>query len=145
MGAITFIDTSVFVAILGKEPDRREFSRAIAAAERRLTSPVVRLETCIVLGSRLLVSLGEAERQYEKFLHQADVVETTIDSAVGSAAVACFEKYGKGKHPARLNFADCLSYACAKAAGARLLFKGEDFAKTDVNESWGASRKRPPR
>ncbi len=135
MGAITFIDTSVFVAILAKEPDRRIYSRAIAAAERRLTSPVVRLETCIVLGSRLLVSPREAERQYEKFLDQADVVEAPIDSTIGAAAVACFEKYGKGKHPARLNFADCLSYACAKAAGARLLFKGQDFAKTDVNES----------
>jgi ribonuclease VapC len=135
MGAITFIDTSVFVAILAKEPDRREYSRAIAAAERRLTSPVVRLETCIVLGSRLFVSPREAERQYEKFLDQANVVEAPIDSTVGAAAVACFEKYGKGKHPARLNFADCLSYACAKATGARLLFKGEDFAKTDVNDS----------
>jgi ribonuclease VapC len=134
MGAITFIDTSVFVAILAKEPDRRKYSRAIAAAEWRFTSPVVRLETCIVLGSRLLVSPREAERQYEKFLDQADVVEAPIDSTLGAAAVACFEKYGKGKHPARLNFADCLSYACAKAAGARLLFKGEDFAKTDVND-----------
>ena len=144
MGAITFIDTSVFVAILAKEHDRRDYSRAIATAERRLTSPIVRLETSIVLGSRLLVSPREAERQYEKFLDEADVVEAAIDSTVGAAAVACFEKYGKGKHPARLNFADCLSYACAKAAGARLLFKGEDFAKTDVNESWEASRKSPP-
>ena len=135
MGAITFIDTSVFVAILAKETDGREYSRAIAAAEQRLTSPVVRLETCIVLGGRLLLSPGEAERQFEKFLDQADVAETPIDSTMGAAAVACFEKYGKGKHPARLNFADCLSYACAKAAGARLLFKGEDFAKTDVNDA----------
>ena len=145
MGAVSFIDTSVFVAILAKEPDYRELSRAIAAAESRLTSPIVRLETSIVLGSRLLVTPREAERQYEKFLDQAEVVETTIDFAVGAAAVACFEKYGKGKHPARLNFADCLSYACAKTAGARLLFKGEDFAKTDVNESWEVSREPPSR
>jgi len=143
MGAVTFIDTSVFVAILSKEPDRREFSRKIAAAERRLTSPVVRLETCIVLGSRLSVSPRKTERQYQKFLDYAEVVETPIDTAVGAAAVACFEKYGKGKHPARLNIADCLSYACAKAAGAHLLFKGEDFARTDVNESGQASRKSP--
>jgi ribonuclease VapC len=87
------------------------------------------------------MSPREAERQYQKFLDCADVVETPIDSAVAAAALACFEKYGQGRHPARLNFADCLSYACAKAAGARLLFKGEDFAKTDVNESGQASRK----
>jgi ribonuclease VapC len=133
MEAITFIDTSVFLAILAKESDRRKFSRTIAAAEWRLTSPVVRLETCIVLGSRLLVSPREAERQFQKLLDYAEVVETPIDSAVGAAALACFEKYGKGKHPARLNFADCLSYACAKAHGARLLFKGDDFSKTDAN------------
>ena len=145
MGAVSFIDTSVFVAILAKESDHRELSRAIAAAERRLSSPIVRLETSIVLGSRLLVTPCEAERQYEKFLDQAEVVETPINSTLGAAAVACFEKYGKGKHPAHLNFADCLSYACAKAAGARLLFKGEDFAKTDVNKSWEASRRQPPR
>jgi ribonuclease VapC len=145
MGPVSFIDTSVFVAILAKESDHRDLSRAIAGAKQRLSSPIVRLETSIVLGSRLMVTPREAERQYEKFLDQADVIETPIDSAVGAAAVACFEKYGKGKHPARLNFADCLSYACAKAAGARLLFKGEGFAKTDVSQSWEASTKPPSR
>jgi ribonuclease VapC len=132
---MTFVDTSVFVAILAKEPDRREFSRAIAAAERRLTSPVVRLETCIVLGGRLLRSPREAERQFEKFLDEAEIAEIAIDSAIGIAAVGCFEAFGKGRHPARLNFADCLAYASAKVLGARLLFKGDDFARTDVN-SW---------
>ena len=130
---MTFIDTSVFVAILAKESDRHSFSRKIAAAKRRLASPVVRLETSIVLASRTLLSPGEAERQYEKFLDAAEIAEVGIDSAIGAAAVACFEKFGKGRHPARLNFADCLSYACAKAHGATLLYKGDDFAKTDVN------------
>ena len=133
MGPVTFIDTSVFVAILAKEADRRGFARTIAAAERRLTSPVVRLETCIVLGGRLLVSPREAERQFEKFLDEAEISEVGIDVAIGIAAVACFEAFGKGRHPARLNFADCLSYASAKILGAQLLFKGDDFAKTDAN------------
>ena len=133
MGPVTFIDTSVFVAILAKEADRRGFARTIAAAERRLTSPVVRLETCIVLGGRLLVSPREAERQFEKFLDEADIAEVEIDVVIGVAAVACFEAFGKGRHPARLNFADCLSYASAKTLGAQLLFKGNDFAKTDAN------------
>lgn len=132
MGSVIFVDTSVFVSILSKEPGWRAFAEAIEAAETRLTSAVVRLETCIVLGTRLKLSPREAERQFEKFLISADVVETPIDSTVGAAAVACFEQYGKGRHPARLNFADCLSYACAKARGAALLFKGEDFAQTDV-------------
>jgi len=133
MGSVIFVDTSVFVAILSKEPDWREFSRAIEASDTRLTSPVVRLETCIVLATRLKRSPREAEGQYGKLLISADIEETPIDAAVGAAAVACFERYGKGRHPARLNFADCLSYACAKAHRAALLFKGEDFALTDVN------------
>jgi ribonuclease VapC len=132
LGPVIFIDTSVFVAILTNEPDRDLFVGAIAAAEHRLTSPVVRLETCIVLSRRLDFSPRDAEARLSAFLEGADIDETPIDSAVGVAAVACFEQYGKGRHPARLNFADCLSYACAKAHGATLLFKGEDFAQTDV-------------
>jgi|SRR5271170_2874759 len=133
MGPVTFVDTSVFVAILAKESDRRGFARTIAAAEGRLTSPVVRLETCIVLGSRLFVSPREAERQFEKFLVEAEIAEVGIDAAIGIAAVNCFERFGKGRHPARLNFADCLSYASARILGAHLLFKGNDFAQTDAN------------
>jgi ribonuclease VapC len=77
-------------------------------------------------------SATAAERRFDAFVKDADIEEAPIDSAVGAAAVACFEQYGKGRHPARLNFADCLSYACAKTHGAALLFKGDDFAQTDV-------------
>ena len=132
MGPVVFIDTSVFVAILTNESDRDAFIDAIAAAEHRMTSPVVRLETCIVLSRRLDFSPRDAEARLEAFLKDAEIEERPIDSIVGAAAVACFEQYGKGRHPARLNFADCLSYACAKAHDAALLFKGGDFAQTDV-------------
>jgi ribonuclease VapC len=133
LGPIVFIDTSVFVAILTNEPDRDFFIDAVEAAERRMTSPVVRLETCIVLSRRLDLSPGNAEGRFDALLKDAEIEEIPIDSGVGAGAVTCFEHYGKGRHPARLNFADCLSYACAKASGARLLFKGGDFALTDVN------------
>lgn len=135
MGPIIFIDTSVFVAILTNEPDRDAFIDAIAAAEQRITFPVVRLETCIVLSRRLDFSQRDAEGRFEAFLLSADIEERPIDSGVGAAAVACFEQYGEGRHPARLNFADCLSYACAKAHRAALLFKGGDFAQTDAGAS----------
>jgi ribonuclease VapC len=79
-------------------------------------------------------SLRAAEAQFNRFLEEAAISEIEVTSAIGAAALACYANFGKGRHPARLNFADCLSYACAKAAGARLLFKGEDFAKTDVND-----------
>ena len=99
MGAVSFIDTSVFVAILAESSIIASLSPAIAAAERRLSSPIVRLETSIVLGSRLLVTPCEAERQYEKFLDQAEVVETPIDSTLGAAAVACFENMAGNTRP----------------------------------------------
>jgi ribonuclease VapC len=130
---VIFIDTSTFVAVLANEPDRDSFLKAIDAADRRITSPVVRLESCIVLSRRLDFSPQAAEVQYSRFLEEAKIAEIELTGAIGVAAVACFARFGKGRHPARLNFADCLSYACAKANGATLLFKGDDFAKTNVN------------
>ena len=129
-----FVDTSAFVAVFANEPERDRFIDAIGAAERRITSPVVRLETCIVLSSRLDFSPQAAEAQFNRFLDEAGIAEIEVSSAIGVAAVACFTRFGKGRHPARLNFADCLSYACAKVHGATLLFKGDDFSKTDIND-----------
>ncbi len=128
-----FIDTSVFVAILASEGDRARFEAEIEIADRRITSSVVRLETAMVLASKVDISPRAAEGQFEKFLWRADVEEIAVDKAVAHRAVECFQRFGRGRHPARLNFADCLSYACAKTHGAKLLYKGDDFAQTDVN------------
>jgi len=98
-----------------------------------MTSPLVRLETCIVLSRRLDFSLRAAEAQFNRFLEEAAISEIEVTSAIGAAAVACYASFGKGRHPARLNFADCFSYACAKAHDAFLVFKGDDFAQTDIN------------
>lgn len=133
MGPLIFIDTSVFVAILASEADRADFEVEIEAAGRLLTSSIVRLETAMVLASKVDISPRAAESQFEKFLMTAGVEEITIDKTIARRAVECFEKFGRGRHRARLNFADCLSYACAKAHGASLLYKGDDFALTDVN------------
>ena len=133
MGTIIFIDTSTFVAILANEPDRDAFIAAIEAADRRVTSPVVRLETCIVLSSRLDFPPQAAEAQFNRLAEEAGIDEIEVTRAIGVAAVDCFTRFGKGRHRARLNFADCLSYACARAHNATLLYTGDDFAKTDVN------------
>ena len=91
MGSVIFVDTSVFVAILSKESDWRDFSKAIEAAETRLTSPVVRLETCIVLGTRLKLSPREADRQFEKLLLSADIEETPQrNESPRALATECF-------------------------------------------------------
>ena len=133
MGPITvFVDTSAIVAFILDERDASALAGELERADRRLTSPAVRLETCMVLTRRLDVSPRAAQDLFDDFVTQSEVAELAIDERVGRLAVECFERYGKGRHPAGLNFGDCLSYACAKAHGAALLFKGEDFARTDV-------------
>ncbi len=127
-----FLDTSAIVAILCGEPDAAELAQRIAAAERRLTSPVVRLEACMVLASQLDMAPSQANALVDEFLEEANVSMVPIDDKIGALAVACFEAFGKGRHSARLNLGDCLSYACAKAYRSPLLFKGEDFSRTDI-------------
>jgi ribonuclease VapC len=86
----------------------------------------------MVLDSRRDVSPLRAQDYFDGLASQMELSEIPIDERVGRLAVECFERYGEGRRPAQLNFGDCLSYACAKAHGAALLFKGEDFAQTDV-------------
>ena len=133
MGSVIFADTSAIVAILLNESDARILSRALASAERRLASAAVRLETCMVLASRRDLPPLRAQEFFDAFVVRVGMIEIPIDERIGRLAVDCFDRYGKGRHAARLNFGDCLSYACAKALSAPLLYKGDDFAKTDVN------------
>jgi ribonuclease VapC len=129
---VTFLDTSAIVAILLRELEAREITARAKSGGPCLTSPAVRLETCMVLASRRDVSPLRAQDYFDRLASQMGLSEAPMDERVGRLAVECFERYGKGRHPAQLNFGDCLSYACAKAHGAALLFKGDDFAQTDV-------------
>jgi ribonuclease VapC len=129
---VTFIDTSAIVAILLGEAEARALTTKAESAGPCLTSSAVRLEACMVLASRRDVSALRAQDYFDGLASQLGLFEAPIDEHVGRLAVECFERYGKGRHSAQLNFGDCLSYACAKAHGAALLFKGEDFARTDV-------------
>jgi ribonuclease VapC len=130
-----FVDTSAIVAILLGERDADALSATMQSAGQCLTSSAVRLETCMVLASRRDVSPLRAQDFFDRLASRMELSEIPIDERIGRLAVECFEKFGKGRHPAQLNFGDCLSYACAKAHGAALLFKGDDFAKTDVDMS----------
>jgi ribonuclease VapC len=127
-----FIDTSAIVAILCGETDAAELAQRLAAAERRFTSPVVRLEACMVLAARLDMTPTQTSALFDEFMEEANVAMIPINDKIGSLAVSCFEAFGKGRHPARLNLGDCLSYACARAYRSPLLFKGEDFSQTDI-------------
>ncbi len=123
------IDSSALVAVLLCEPEADVFTAAILAAPSRLIGAPSYLETTMVLMGRL----GPAARNAVGRLVGgvgAEVVPFTLDQA--QQAAEAFLRYGKGRHPAGLNFGDCCSYALAAESGLPLLFKGNDFGRTDV-------------
>ena len=123
------IDTSALAAIFFGEPERQEFLAAITAAENRLVSAASVLETGIVLEARQ----GEAAgREFDLFVVRANLRIVPVDAEQVDLARTAWRKYGRGRHPAGLNFGDCFSYALARASGEPLLAKGTDFASTDI-------------
>jgi ribonuclease VapC len=123
------IDTSALIAILLDEPERGRFSDAIVADPIRLISTVNALEAGLVIEARK----GEpGGREFDLLLHRANVHKVPFTEEHVEEARAAWRRYGKGQHPAGLNFCDCCSYALAKISGQPLLFKGDDFTKTDV-------------
>ncbi len=128
-----FIDTSAVIAILREEPDASQLTAKIQAERERICAPHVILEASMRLSTLSGLAPTTADAEVTRALHSASVAIVPITEEVAHAAVAAFERYGKGrKNRAGLNFRDCLSYACAKVHGARLLFKGGDFAHTDI-------------
>jgi len=123
------IDTSALVAILLDEPERRAFNEKIEADPRRLLSAVTFVETALVIEARV----GEAGgRELDLFLHRANVETVPVDADQAEIARRAFRRYGRGRHPAGLKFGDCFAYALVKTTGEPLLFKGDDFGRTDI-------------
>jgi ribonuclease VapC len=123
------IDTSALVAIFLGEPERKPFLEHILKAETRLLSAASSLETGIVLEARR----GEAAgREFDLFVVRAKLEVVAVDAEQAEIARSAWRKYGKGRHPAGLNFGDCFAYALAKSSGQKLLAKGEDFGFTDL-------------
>jgi ribonuclease VapC len=126
------IDTSAIVAIALNEPDAAEFEARIADDPVRLISAATVIEATIVLETRL----GDAGgREFDLWLLKVGAEIVAVDAEQADAARRAWRRYGKGRHAAALNYGDCFSYALALTRGEPLLFKGEDFAKTDVNRS----------
>jgi len=123
------IDTSVLLAILQDEPERRAFNEAIEAADTRAMSMANFVETSIVVESRYG---AEGIRDLDLFIERAAIELADVTLSQGHAARRAFARYGKGRHPAGLNFGDCFAYALATERSEPLLFKGVDFEKTDV-------------
>jgi ribonuclease VapC len=137
-----FIDASVIVAILGREPGAEEIEKRLAVtAGPFFISPLVRFEASVSLarlkaGKEMKPSpemVGASRRAVETFVEGLDAEEMTISSEIGDLALETAMRYGKVVgHPADLNFGDCFAYACAKAGRLPLLYRGNDFAETDL-------------
>ncbi|WP_375461647.1 type II toxin-antitoxin system VapC family toxin [uncultured Enterovirga sp.] len=126
------IDASALVAIILDEPDAEFISSKVERARDRMTHAVSVYEAALAVARGRGQSPFEARRDVELFLKEAEVTVVGLGPEEASAAVDAFFRYGKGRHPAALNMGDCFSYACAKLRGMPLLYKGEDFAKTDL-------------
>ena len=124
------IDTSAFLAILQDEPDRRSFTEAIGAAAVRRTSAATFVEASMVLQSRYG---AEGVQRLDMLLEAARIEVMAVDPAQARMARRAFVDFGKGRHPAGLNYGDCFTYALARQLGEPLLCKGDDFAQTDLD------------
>lgn len=123
------IDTSALVAILFDERGAELLEAAIDDDPVRLLSAGSLLEASIVVESRYGPAGG---RELDLLLHAARIEVVAVDSEQAETARRAWREYGKGRHPAALNYGDCFSYALAKTSGEPLLFRGDDFRRTDL-------------
>ena len=123
------LDTSAVLAILLNESEAPAFGLAIELDPIRLISAASLVETSIVIEARV----GEAGgRELDLLLHKAAIEVVAVDTVQAELARHAYRQFGKGRHPAGLNYGDCFAYALAQSAGEALLFKGGDFTQTDV-------------
>ena len=123
------LDTSAVLAILFNEPEAAAIETAIEGDSVRLMSAASALEAAIVVEARY----GEpGGRELDLLLHKARIDLVSFDSAQVELARHAYRRFGKGRHPAGLNFGDCFAYALSRRSGEPLLFTGDDFSRTDI-------------
>ena len=123
------LDTSAALAILFAEPDAETYARAITESNSCRMSAATFVELAIVVEAQ---TNNSGARQLDVFFRRAGIVIDPVTEEQAHMARQAYIDFGKGRHPAGLNFGDCFSYALAKITGEPLLFKGEDFKKTDI-------------
>lgn len=123
------LDTSAILALIFGEPDRDEFISKVGRASSVGVGAPTLVESAIVLAARLG---EEGPRHLERLVERAGVVVIPFESSHWAIAAEAWLRYGRGRHPAALNFGDCLAYATARLADRPLLCKGDDFPQTDL-------------
>ena len=126
------VDASAIVAIMQGEPEADEFADLLEGHNDRLYSAIGGWEAAQAIARLRKVSLRLAADAVASFAHESGLRIIPIGDHEGQEAIGAHDRYGKGRHPARLNTGDCFAYACAKTNGAELLYKGDDFALTDL-------------
>ena len=127
-----FIDASALTAILVAEPDAEELVARLDQTRTRITSPLAVWETATAVSRVLGLPTSVAAKGVLDYLALAQIEIVAVPPETAGIALHAFDRYGKGRHPAQLNFGDCFAYACARHFGQPLMFKGSDFARTDI-------------
>jgi len=123
------VDSSVLIAILLAEPEAEDY------AKRLIDTDDIYISAVSIVESSMVIEYKKGEQgamQYDELLKIIVPTIVAFDSEQAKLARAAWRQYGKGRHPAKLNFGDCCSYAVAKYLNKPLLFKGDDFSKTDL-------------
>ena len=124
------IDSSAIIAVLLNEANAAQIAEAIDSGSQRLLSAASLLEASIVIESRK----GEAAgRELDLLIYRAAIEVVAVDQDQVEIARIAWRRYGRGRHPAGLNYGDCFSYALARSRGLPLLFQGENFSRTDID------------
>lgn len=127
-----FIDASALTSMLTDETDAAELFARMQPYKRRATSPLAIWEATLAVMRVLDLDRSTTVAALEEFLDLMQVECLPIVPEMTSIALEAFDRYGKGRHPARLNFGDCFAYACATHHNLPLMFKGADFGLTDI-------------
>jgi len=129
-----FLDASAIVAMMTSEDDAMRLARRLDQPGPRLTSAIAVYETTAALARLKGRGVADAASAVTEFLQRQDIVVVAIPPEAAALAVDAFARYGKG-HPAQLNMGDCFAYACSRHFDVPLLYKGDDFARTDVRRA----------
>ena len=127
-----FADASALIAIIADEPGADRLADLVEAERLRVYSAVSAWETIAGLCRSYTFSVPAAGAHLRRFLETGNFHLVGIGEPEFAIATDAYAQYGRGRHPAALNMGDCFAYACAKANSAKLLFKGEDFSRTDI-------------
>ncbi len=128
-GTSLVVDTSAAIAVITGEPGSEDLAACLENAAVRLMPTAIRLELGIVIEARLWPA---GQDVVDRFVRDAKIELVSVDADLAARAMSGWRRYGKGRHPAGLNYGDCFTYALAERTGYPVLCTGDDFAATDV-------------